>query len=195
MKKHEHSGAARKHFENPGRILLDAGLKHGDIFLDVGTGSGYIAVAAAEIVGNTAKVYALDIYDQSIAALNKDILDKGIKNLVTMRFDAMEKIPVASSTIDVCLMSNVIHGFVANNELDTVMKNINRVLNEDGKIIAIDFKKIDTGFGPPLEIRLSKEDMVEKLAQYGYKLEKNFEVGSNHYCLVFQRVSLQDKFC
>jgi ubiquinone/menaquinone biosynthesis C-methylase UbiE len=195
MKKHEHSGAARKHFENPSQILLDAGLKPGDVFLDVGTGLGYMAVAAAEIVGSASKVYAIDIYEQSKAALNKEILDKDIKNLVTINADAVKEIPIARNTVDVCLMSNVIHGFAANNELDTVMKSINRVLNEEGKIIAIDFKKIDTGFGPPLNIRLSKEDVDEKLAPYGYKLEKDFDAGSDHYCLVFQRVSLQDKFC
>jgi ubiquinone/menaquinone biosynthesis C-methylase UbiE len=195
MVKHEHSGNPRKHFENPGQILLDAGLQKGNSFLDIGTGSGYMAVAAAEIVGDTAKVYAVDSHQESISALNNEVHVKGIKNISAVKADAAKELSVPNGTIQVCLMSNVIHGFAVNGELDAVMKNVNRALIEEGRIIVIDFKKNNADFGPPPDIKLSPEKMDEKLAPYGYKLEKSFEAGPNHYCLVFQRVSLQDKYC
>jgi len=195
MKKHEHSGNPRKHFENPGQILLDAGLQKGDSFLDIGAGSGYMAFAAAEIAGDAAKVYAVDSHQESIGALNSEVFVKGIKNIFAVKADAAKELPVPNGTISVCLMSNVIHGFAANDELDAVMKNVNRALREEGKIIVIDFKKNNTDFGPPPEIRLSPDEIEEKLAPYGYKLKKSFEAGPSHYCLVFQRTSLQDKYC
>ena len=47
-------------------------------------------------------------------------------------------------------MSNVVHGFVANEEMDKVLKNINAVLKDDGKLIIIDYLPIPiVAFGAP----------------------------------------------
>jgi ubiquinone/menaquinone biosynthesis C-methylase UbiE len=193
--KHEHSQSTRRSLENPREALIGAGLENGKTLLDLGTGSGYLALTAAEIMGKESKVYALDAHEESIKALSKEILDNDIRNVYAIKADAVKEIPLQKNMVDICLMSNVVHGFEANNEMDSVMKNINRVLVEEGKLIIIDFKKMDTGFGPPLDIRLNPDEVEDLVSPYGYILTSSFDAGQTHYGLVFKKTSLQDKFC
>jgi ubiquinone/menaquinone biosynthesis C-methylase UbiE len=160
-KKHEHSGSTGKSFENPGEVLVKAGLKKGNaVFLDIGTGSGYLALAAAEIMGSGSKVYAIDSYESSIKTLDLELTKKDIKNIAVMHADAVSQIPLRPDSVDICLMSNVMHGFAANGEMDKVLKNINSVLKEGGKLIVIDFKKQETQSGPPLDITYERKSQV-----------------------------------
>jgi ubiquinone/menaquinone biosynthesis C-methylase UbiE len=195
MKKHEHSGCIKKTFENPKELLLLAGVEKGNSLLDIGTGTGYLSIAASEIVGVGGTIYALDIYQASIDALNQELSSKGIANVKPILADAVKVISIARNTIDICLMSNVLHGFVANEEIDMVLKNISEVLKEDGKLIIIDFKKAETLFGPPISVKLSVEEVENIVSAYGYVLNKEFTVGENHYGVVLNKVSLQNKFC
>ena len=59
----------------------------------------------------------------------------------------------------------------------------------------IDFKKIETSFGPPISIKLTPGDVEDIVSPYGYALNKQFNVGLNHYGIVFKKISLQDKHC
>lgn len=196
MKKHEHSGGTRSAFENPKAILAMAGIKSGNtIMLDVGAGSGYLSVAAAEIMGNSSKVYAIDSHEGSVKALEKELAGRKINNVTAIKADAVNKIPLERDSLDICLMSNVVHGFVANDEMDKVLKNINAVLKDDGRLIIIDFKKKETPVGPPLDIRLNPDEVENIVEPYGYVLTNSFDAGQSHYGLVFKKICLQDKFC
>ncbi|MDD5101876.1 MAG: class I SAM-dependent methyltransferase [Endomicrobiaceae bacterium] len=196
MKKHEHSGCARKTLENPKEILIKAGLKRGnDVLLDIGTGSGYLAFLSAEIMGNGSTVYAVDSHEETIKTLNKQLSEKEIKNVFAIKADAVNEIPVKRDTVDICLMSNVVHGFVPNNEMEKVLQNLNTVLKDNGKLIIIDFNKNDTSFGPPSEIRVNSDEVEEIIAPYGYELTNSFDDGRSQYCVVFKKVCLQDKWC
>jgi len=181
--------------ENPQQALREAGLAPGGVLLDIGTGTGYLAIAAAEIMGTGSTVYALDKYAPSIAALRQDSAAHDLKNIVAIIADAAIKIPVPRHTVDLCLMSNVVHGFSANAELDATLKQINAVLKEEGRIIVFEFKKIDNGFGPPISIKMSPQEVVDSMQPYGYALLKQFDVSAIQYGVVLQRISLQEKHC
>ena len=167
-----------------------AGVKKGDSLLDIGTGTGYLSITASEIVGVGGTIYALDIHQASINALNQELSSKGITNVKPILADAVKAISIARNTVDVCLMSNVVHGFVANEEIDKVLKNVNEVLKEDGKLVIIDFKKVETSFGPPISVKLSVQEVESIVSAYGYVLNKEFTVGENHYGVVLNKVSL-----
>lgn len=173
-----------------------AGIRSGNTtMLDVGAGSGYLSIAAAEIMGSGSRVYTLDSHEESVKSLDKELAEKGIKNITTIKADAVSAIPLQRDIVDICLMSNVVHGFVANKEMDKVLKNINAVLKEDGKLIIIDFQKKDTPVGPPLDIRLNPDEVENIVEPYGYVKTGSFDAGQSHYVVVFKKICLQDKFC
>ena len=196
MKKHEHSGKPRKTLENPKELLVKAGLEKGNfVLLDIGTGSGYLSISASEIMGNASTVYAIDSHEETIKILDSHLSEKEIKNIFVIKADAVNEIPVKRDSVDICLMSNVVHGFVANDEMERVIQNLNTVLKDDGKLIIIDFNKNDTSFGPPSEIRINPEQLDDILEPYGYVMTISFDVGINQYCAVFKKGCLQDKWC
>lgn len=196
MKKHEHSGNPRKTLENPKEVLIKAGLEKGAFtLLDIGTGSGYLSLTAAEIMGNSSTVYAVDSHEERIKLLAEEISEKEIKNIFAIKADAVNEIPVKRDSVDICLMSNVVHGFAANNEMEKVLQNLSSVLKDDGKLIVIDFNKKDTSFGPPLKIRVDPDQLEDILEPYGYLFISSFDAGVNQYCAVFRKRSLQCRWC
>jgi ubiquinone/menaquinone biosynthesis C-methylase UbiE len=196
MKKHEHSGKSRKTLENPKEVLVKAGLEKGNfVLLDIGTGSGYLSISALEIMGSDSTIYAVDSHEETIKILDSHLSEKEIKNIFAVKADAVNEIPVKRDSVDICIMSNVVHGFVANGEMDKVLRNINSLLKDDGKLIIIDFNKKDMSFGPPLEIRINSDEIEDILEPYGYSLINSFDVGVNQYCATFKKCCLQDKWC
>lgn len=196
MKKHEHSGCPKRTLENPHEVLVKAGIQKGKyVLLDIGTGSGYLALISAEIMGNGSTVYALDSHKETVKILKKELSDKGIKNIFALEADAVNEFPVKRDSADICIMSNVVHGFVPNSEMEKILQNLNIVLKDDGKLIIIDFKKDDLSFGPPIEMRLDIKELEYMLEPYGYILTNSFDAGVNQYCAVFKKMCLQSKWC
>lgn len=193
MKKHEHSGCTRRTFGDPGRILSMAGITKGAaVMLDVGAGTGYLSIAAAELMGPGSKVYAVDTHADSVRALEKELAEKRIGNVTAMIADAAKNIPLPPDSVDICLMSNVVHGFAANGEIGGVLKNIGALLKNKGALFIIEFKKGLGPFtlcGPPSRIRISPVEMEKLVTPYGYAPRKVFNAGVAHYGIVFEKTA------
>jgi ubiquinone/menaquinone biosynthesis C-methylase UbiE len=180
-KAHVHGGKSSRGTLNPAMIISTAGVKPGDVFLDAGCGDGYLSIAASQIVGSSGKVYAVDIDEHSISGLKREISERGLGNIEAMVADVTSNIPLADNTADVVLMANVLHGFVANGDTDSVMKEIVRVTKPGGKLAVVEFKKEDVRVGPPLKIKLSPEGVEKIASSYGFLGPIVSEVGQYHY--------------
>lgn len=66
------------------RFLQEAGIKEGMRVLDVGSGTGGVAVLAAELVGPTGAVVGTDMAPTAVAAATQAIQEQGLRN-VTIR--------------------------------------------------------------------------------------------------------------
>ena len=180
------------HFGRSGKILLDAenalqevGLKTGDTFLDAGCGEGSFSIPAAEIIGDSGKVYAIDISEEAINTLKEEIKKKSIKNIQAFVGDIAKKLSIEDESIDVCLMANILHGLVVRKKVEGALKEIFRVLKPGGTLAVIDFKKIDGPPGPPLSIRMSPEEVEEIISKKGFKRMRVAEIGEYHYAVTF----------
>lgn len=186
-KRHVHSGRSSRGFLDADGILGKAGLEEGLAVLDIGCGDGYFSMAAAKVVGTTGRVYALDSFNESIKKLEEELKEKGITNIEPVLADATKNIPLPDESIDFCLMVNVLHGFVANEEIKSTMDEISRVLKTGGELVIVDFKKERSLHGPPFSIRLDSEEVDEIIIRYGYVKGLTEEVGENHYLKTFQK--------
>jgi FkbM family methyltransferase len=63
------------------RTLKRFGVAKGDIVIDVGAGSGYFSLPAAEMVGAEGEVFAIDIQPEAITLIERKCLERGRKNL------------------------------------------------------------------------------------------------------------------
>jgi ubiquinone/menaquinone biosynthesis C-methylase UbiE len=199
MKKHVHHGRSSAEHIDGGKVLLAAGLSAGLVFLDAGCGDGFLSLAAAGIVGPKGFVYSVDVFEESLAGLAREISAMGIENARTLRADLTGTIPLEAGSVDFCALANVLHGFVANGEDERALSGISRVLKPGGSLLVIEFVKtrgtgvdesLDLRGGPPgpsQSERLSEEETGRAVAPHGFRAERVFSAGPFHYAALFTK--------
>jgi ubiquinone/menaquinone biosynthesis C-methylase UbiE len=190
--KHEHGGRSSGALIDGRKLLADLNIAEGEILLDAGCGDGYLSIIASRLVGPAGTVYAVDVCEESLGRLKDEIERKGIANLKPFRADITEKIPIADGTAGVCLLVNVLHGFVANGEERRAIEELARVLARHGRLVVVEFKTALDGAeaeapGPPMSQRISKEDTIRLIAAFGFAAEASLNPGPHHYAVVFQK--------
>ncbi len=182
--KHFHHGRSSKEILDANRVLNAIGLKKGNIFLDAGSGDGYMSLAASKIVGEEGKVYSIDVWEESINNFKGEIEKQNIENIEAFVADITQKIPLPDDSIDILYMGNVLHGFVENEEVKPVMKEIQRVIKQGGSFAVVEFKKEESNRGPPLHVRIAPEAVEEIVKKYGFIVKEIEEVGTYHYAII-----------
>ena len=131
----------------PSKILSEVWLRPGSSVLDYGCGPGSFSIGAAQLVGESGKVFALDIHPLAVERVKKTALEKGLANIKTILSDCKTNLP--DQSIDVIMLYHAFHDMKNPN---LVLKEIHRVLKPNGFLSFRDFnmKKyssiiIDTG--------------------------------------------------
>ncbi len=182
--KHHHAGKSSRDIISASKVFDLLDLPQGIVFLDAGCGDGYFSLEASLRLGEKSKIIAIDIHKESLEKLEKEIKERGIKNIETLIADITKRLPLKNESVNIYFMSNVLHGF-DEEEKQKVIEEAKRVLKKRGKIVVIEFKKEAMSIGPPFEIRISEEELTQLLEKYGFQLEKTYKVGSYNYLSVF----------
>jgi cyclopropane fatty-acyl-phospholipid synthase-like methyltransferase len=78
---------------NLSRQLQKSGVREGHTVLDFGCGSGHFAIAAAKMVEDNGKVYALGMHPLAIEAVQKKVAKEGFPNVRTIPSDRDTGLP------------------------------------------------------------------------------------------------------
>ncbi len=178
---HVHHGKSTENILNAEEVLKNINIKSGDVFLDAGCGDGYISIAASKIVGKKGRVYAVDVYPESIETVKTKIKEDDLNNMEAVLADITKNIPINDDSVDHIMMANVLHGFIAENEVEPVMDNINRIIRSGGIFSVVEFRKIENNPGPPYNVKISPEQVTEILTQYGFDTIDTQKIGNFHY--------------
>ena len=186
-------GAGRSAFElvdlNP--VLQALSLTPSTVFLDLGCGRGNYAIAVAESMGPRGKVYAVDAWQEGLEDLEEQAAARGLKNITTIHANLNEHIPLEDGTVDVVFMATVLHDLLREGSGEVAMDEIRRVLRPGGTLCIIEFKKVEDGPGPPLNVRLSPEETEKIITPFGFVKGRVTDVGPFHYLLAASMVELQ----
>ncbi len=107
--------------------LKEVGIKPGFYILDYGCGPGSYTIPAAQLVGNSGKVYALDIHPLAVQRVQSAAARRGLTNIEAILSDCATGL--ADKSIDVVLLYDTLHDL---NESDEVLAELHRVLKPDG---------------------------------------------------------------
>jgi SAM-dependent methyltransferase len=117
-----------------GNPVAFAGIKEGDVVLDLGSGAGIDLFLAAKKVGGSGRAIGIDMTDDMIAQANRNIAETGVTN-VEVRKGIIEEMPVADSSVDWIISNCVIN---LSPEKPRVFAEMARVLKPAGQILVSD---------------------------------------------------------
>jgi len=176
---HFREGTIRR-WHHPEISLESIGLRSGMTFMDIGCGYGFFTLKAASVVGETGKVYAVDIDVSSIDRLKREATEKGLKN-IRAEVGAAEETIFCAECADIIFYSIVLHDF---RDPAKVLHNSKRMIKPDGKLVNLDWKKKFMPLGPPIEIRFSEEQAANLMKQAGFIIESVRSLESNFYIVI-----------
>ncbi len=134
-----------------------AGLRPGEVVLDLGSGGGIDVLLAARRVGPAGKAYGLDMTDEMLALSRANREKSGLANAEFLK-GRIEEIPLPDGSVDV-ILSNCVINLSADKE--RVFREAFRVLRPGGRLAVSDV----VVRGPvPAEVRRSVELWIGCLA-------------------------------
>jgi ubiquinone/menaquinone biosynthesis C-methylase UbiE len=145
-------------------------LVYKNICVDYGAGIGYFTIPLAKWFK---KVFAIECNNLMAKKLKKEIEDVDLSNIEVIVSCVPPKFV---SGTDFILFSNILH------EVD----DYNKLLSWSKKskvVCVIEWKKKETEFGPPIEHRIDKNLLKEKLKKY-FKFVKEINLYPYHYVLL-----------
>ncbi len=139
-------------------ILEEVGIKPGFHLLDYGCGPGSYILPAAELVGKSGKIYALDIHPLAAQTIQEIASKNKLTNIKTITSDCKTGLP--DNSIDVVLLYDTLHAL---SDPKCVLKELHRVLKPGGILSFSDH-------------HMGKDEIVSKISENGlFKLSKKGE--------------------
>ncbi len=181
--KHKLDNEKRRELLPPEETLIKLGLHEGDIMADIGCGIGYFTIPASKIVGDSGKVFAMDILPEMLQDVGEKIKDNNISNIEIILTEEND-LKLEDNKITIAFISNVLHEA---NEKETFINEIKRIISPKGKIAIVEWQKINSEFGPPIDHRLDKIDLSKMLDLLGFSNISTIDIGENFYGLIAEK--------
>ncbi len=118
------------------KVVQLAGIGTGESVLDVGCGTGTLAIAAKRRVGPTGKVIGIDASTEMTTRARAKAAKAAID--IDFRTAAAEALPFSNATFDVVLSTTVLHCLPDAPRRLSIIEMI-RVLKSDGRLLVVDF--------------------------------------------------------
>jgi ubiquinone/menaquinone biosynthesis C-methylase UbiE len=161
------------------QVVRLARLQPGESVLDVGCGTGTLAIAAKRFVGPTGTVYGIDASPEMIARAGKKASKAGVE--VVFKHAVAEALPFPDVHIDAVLSTVMLH-HLPRKARQQCAGEIRRVLKPGGRVLAVDFG------GPARERRgliahfhrhghVNLPDMIALLGEAGLNIVESGAVG------------------
>lgn len=171
-------------FIQPEQILQLIGLPAGAQVGHFGCGNGYFTFAAARIIGDMGRVWAIDVQRGILEQIKKEARLENLANIEIVWSDL--EIPgaanVPSASLDLIVMANVLFQIKAKRSF---FQEAKRLLKDGGQILLVEWKKEKNHFGPPLALRVGPDEAREIAGDIGFAEKNTFEAGRYHYGMVF----------
>ena len=121
----------RYRFAGPMKILRGADIRPGQIVLEVGCGTGFYTVSAAQLIGDHGHLIAMDVLPVAIERVSKKVQASDLKNVRVVKGDAMDT-GLAAECMDAVMLFGVIPSPMV--PLNRLLPEMHRVLKPKGKL-------------------------------------------------------------
>ena len=131
-------GGSEQFFTNSGIEKLN--LMTGETILEIGYGTGQALVKFAMAVGDSGKVYGVDISEGMCAVARRRVAHMGMSSRVALECGDAVALPFGSGFFDAVFMSFTLELFDTS-EIPAVLEECHRVINPEGRICVVALAK------------------------------------------------------
>jgi arsenite methyltransferase len=170
----------RDGYQKPHEVMQALGVKEGEVIADIGAGSGYFTMRLAHHVGSAGRVYGVDISPDMIRHLHARVRDAGVLNVFPIL--ARPDDPLLPQPVDRFLFVDVWHHVENQAGYLALMK---KLLKPGGQVVMIDFHKRELPFGPPMSMKIAREDLIRQMQTHGFRVLAEHTFLPVQYFLVF----------
>ena len=171
----------RDAYQKPHEVLTALNLKPGEVIADIGAGSGYLTFRLSHFVGDKGKVYVVDVSPDMILHINRRIRETKVTNVVTILADADDPL-LTDRSVNRFFICDVWHHVDNQTKYLSLMK---KMLKPGGEVVMIDFHKKELPVGPPMQMKIAREDLIKQMETNSFKLSKEHMFLPYQYFLVF----------
>ena len=171
----------RDMWQHPDEVMDKLGIAEASVVADIGAGSGWFTIRLARRVGPNGIVYAVDVQQEMITAIQRRATAEGLTNVKPYQGGANDpQLPAAS--LDAVLLVDSYHEIA---DRVTYLQNIRKALRPGGRVGVIDFKLEGSGPGPDPEERVSPDIVVSDAKKAGLQLGSQETFLPYQYLLIF----------
>lgn len=173
-------------FSDPAENVERFGITDGMYIADFGSGSGHYSLALAEAVGDSGRVYAIDVQQELLKKV-KDLSRAEHRNNIEALWGNVEKLggsKLREGSVDGVVIANALFQF---EDKDAALAEARRILKPKGRLFLIDWSESFGGLGPQPE-HVVPADAAKGLAEKaGFAFVNDISAGDHHYGLIFRK--------
>jgi len=171
-------------FAKPEDHIRRLRLREGMSVADIGCGTGAYALLASRIVGQSGKVYAIDVQEPLLKSLASRAREMGISNIRIIRADAEQfgGTGIADVSVGAVIVANML--FQAE-ERKHIVAELRRTLVSGGRVMVVDWRESYGGLGPASDAVITEKDAIRLFVDAGFVFEESFDAGDHHYGILF----------
>ncbi len=176
----------RTESEKPGELLDLLGIKEGDVVADVGAGVGFFSLRAAERVGRTGKVLAVDVQPEMIDGLRMMIERFGHENIVPI-LGMVDDPKLPADSVDHVLMVIAYHEFSHPLEM---MRHIRQAMKDDGQMLIVEYKAETLNSRVDPLHKMSEAEIMEEIPALGFRRDRVIDIVPSQHIFVFKKTEV-----
>ncbi len=186
-------GSFTERFEREGREVYDfrqeiidsCGLRPGMIVADIGAGTGLFTRMLAPRVGETGRIYAVDISKAFVAHVTKTSQQEGYKNVKGIVCTPTSA-ELPDNSIDLVFICDTYHHFEFPYR---TLRSLRRALRPDGSIVLVEFhrEKGKSSEWIMNHVRAGKETFQREIELAGFEVDEEKDFMEQSYWLRFRK--------
>ena len=179
--------SSREIEERPQTLIRALKLKAGDKVADIGVGTGYFARRISRIIGPKGTVYGVDIQQEMLDLLGRNLKNSGIKNVKGV-LGTISNPNLPTNTIDLVLMVDVYHEFSHPYEM---MQNICNALKTGGRVAFVEYRMEDPKVPIKLLHKMSQLQVLKEASPHPLEWVETISVLPRQHIIIFKKTKLQ----
>ena len=172
--------------EKPEELLDLLGIKEGDVVADIGAGAGFFSLLAAERVGRTGKVLAVDVQPEMIDGLEMMMKRFGHENIVPI-LGNLDDPKLPADGVDHVLIVIAYHEFSHPVEM---MRHVRKPMKHEGQMLIVEYKAEDLSSRVQPLHKMSEAEIMEEIPALGFRLDRVIDIIPSQHVFVFKKTEV-----